>query len=296
MKSVHAFLVFLLTAPCLAQTPVSAPSPISPPAQAAVPAERLYTTEANIAYDKYPQTVLDILQSTTPAPGKRPGVIMFHGGGWIESSKETMMNSFCLPYLQQGFVVCNVEYRLAPVATAPAAVTDALDAAAWFFKNAKKYNVDTRRIIVTGASAGGHLALMVGMTPRSANLGPTSKVAAIVNCYGPTDVADLLDGPHHQSFATQWLPDQPGRLDLAKRVSPLTYVRKGLPPLFIVQGAEDHTVPVDQNVRLAQALKDAGDHVEMVTVPGAKHGFNRVQWAGVQLQILDFLRQQKVIK
>jgi acetyl esterase/lipase len=209
-------LLFLLAVPCFAQAPVETPSTAAP--VSAPPAPRDYTIEANIAYDKYPQTVLDILQPTTLAVGKRPGVIMFHGGGWIESSKETMMNSFCLPYLQQGFVVCNVEYRLAPVAPAPAAVNDALDAAAWFFKNAKKYNVDTNRIIVTGASAGGHLALMVGMTPKEANLGPTVKVAAIVNCYGPTDVADLLSGPHHQSWATQWLPDQPGRLDLAKRV------------------------------------------------------------------------------
>lgn len=161
MRSVYLILLFLLTLPALAQTPDTSPPPVTAPQ--AAPG---YTIDANIAYDKYPQTVLDIMQSATPALGLRPGVIMFHGGGWIESTKETMMNSFCLPYLQQGFVVCNVEYRLAPVAPAPAAVTDALDAAAWFFKNAAKYHVDPSRIIVTGASAGGHLALMVGMTPE----------------------------------------------------------------------------------------------------------------------------------
>ena len=104
------------------------------------------------------------------------------------------MHSFCLPYLRQGYVVCNVEYRLAPVAPAPAAVNDALDAAAWFFKNAGRYNVDTRRIVVTGASAGGHLALMVGMTPVAAGLGPVSPVAAVVDCYGPTDVGRPAGG------------------------------------------------------------------------------------------------------
>ena len=204
------------------------------------------------------------------------------------------MHSFCLPYLQQGYVVCNVEYRLAPVSPAPAAVNDALDAAAWFFRNAGKYDVDTRRIVVTGASAGGHLALMVGMTPAGAGLGPQSPVAAIVDCYGPTDVADLLAGAHRQSWATQWVPDGAGRSDLAKRVSPLTYVRKNLPPLFIAQGAEDTTVPVEQSTRLTQALRGAGAEVRMITVPGAKHGFSSDQWVGVHRQIFAFLKAHGV--
>ena len=284
MKLLSVIWLCLSAVSCLAQAPAVVPV-----------AHPDYTIEANIPYDKSPQTVLDILRPTTPATGKRPGVIMFHGGGWVESSKETMMNSFCRPYLAQGFVVCNVEYRLAPVATAPAAVTDALDAAAWFFQNADKYGVDRKRIVVTGASAGGHLALMVGMTPSSAKLGPASRVAAIVNCYGPTDVADLLDGPHRKSWAGQWLPEQPGRADLAQRLSPLTYVRHGLPPTFIVQGADDTTVPVSQNVRLAQALQDAGVDVVRVTVPGAKHGFSRDQWVGVHQQIFDFLREHRVL-
>ena len=280
-----SILLILLTVPCPAQTPAGSP-----------PVRHGYTVETNIPYDKYPQTVLDILQPTQPAAGKRPGVIMFHGGGWIESSKETMMNSFCLPYLQQGFVVCNAEYRLAPAAIAPAAVTDALDAAAWFFRNAQKYRVDTKRIVVTGASAGGHLALMVGMTPGSAKLGPASEVAAIVNCYGPTDVADLVAGPHRKSWAAEWLPDQPGRLDLARRVSPLTYVRRGLPPIFIAQGEEDTTVPVEQNARLEESLRPAGVEVVRILVPGARHGFSRDQWAGVHQQIFDFLRNQRVLR
>jgi acetyl esterase/lipase len=286
MKLLQILLVSLLALPCFAQTP---------PAPSAAPAKHDYTIIANIPYDKYPQTVLDIMQPTTHAPGKRPGVVMFHGGGWIESTKETMMSSFCLPYLRQGFVVCNVEYRLAPVATAPAAVNDALDASAWFFRNAAKYGVDPKRIVVTGASAGGHLALMAGMVPASAGLGPASPFAAIVDCYGPTDVADLVAGPHHKSWAEEWLPEQPGRMELAKRLSPLTYVRKRLPPVFIAQGADDHTVPVEQNARLEQALKAVGVPVVRILVPGAKHGFSKEQWVGVHQQIFDFLKAHGII-
>jgi acetyl esterase/lipase len=251
--------------------------------------------ERNVHYDHYDQTVLDVMWPKAEVKGKRPGAIMFHGGGWIRSTKETMMGSFCLPHLQHGFVVCNVEYRLAPVATAPAAVNDALAAAKWFFDHADRYHVDTNRIIVTGASAGGHLALMVGMTPDSAKLGPTVKVAAIVNGYGITDVADVLGGPHRQSWAPQWLPEQDGRAELAKKLSPLTYVRKELPPILTVQGANDHTVPTDQGVRLTKALKDAGVDAEMITVPNAGHGFNREQWPGVHEQIFEFLKKRGIL-
>ena len=240
MKSL---ILMLVAAACAAQTP----PPVTVPEGIAL--------EANIAYDRYPDTRLDILYPKAAANGKRPGVVMFHGGGWIRSTKETMMTAFCLPFLERGFVVANVEYRVAPAAKAPGAVNDALAAAKWFADHAAKYNVDPARIVVTGASAGGHLALMVGMTPASAGLGPAIPIAAIVNGYGVTDVADLLDGAHRQGFAVEWLPEQAGRLELAKKLSPLTYVRKGLPPTLTVQGENDHTVPHEQGVRLTAALK-----------------------------------------
>src|SRR6185503_589158 len=150
-----------------------------------------------------------------------PGVLVIHGGGWTGGTKEAQAVSYCMRYVEKGFVCANVEYRLAKAATAPAAVTDVLNAAQWFEENAKKYRVDTRRIVVTGESAGGHLALMVGMTPKSAKLGPTAKIAAVVNFYGITDVADQLGGPHMQDNAVTWLPEQQGRLEMASRVSPM---------------------------------------------------------------------------
>jgi len=244
--------------------------------------------EANIKYDQFPDTRLDILSPKAPAAGLRPGVIMFHGGGWIRSTKETMMTAFCVPFLEQGFVVANVEYRVATAAVAPAAVDDAMTAAKWFFDHAAEYHVDTKRMVVTGASAGGHLALMVGMTSPV-------PIAAIVNGYGVTDVADLLDGPHRQGFAVQWLPEQAGRLELAKRLSPLTHVRKGLPPTLTVQGENDHTVPHEQGVRVTAALRAAGDDAEMMTVPNAGHGFSKEQWPAVHARMFEFLRAHRVL-
>jgi len=253
--------------------------------------------EANIPYDEYPDTVLDVLVPKAAPSGKRPGVIVFHGGGWVQSTKETAMNALCLPYLEQGFVVCNVEYRVARLgaspANAPAAVVDSLKAAKWFVDHAEKYNVDVNRLVVTGASAGGHLALMVGMVTPEAKLGDVVKVAAIVNGYGPTDVADLIE--RRTSFAMQWLPEQEGRMELAKRLSPMTYVRKEIPPILTVQGENDRTVPVEQNVKLTKALKDVGADAELIIVPGAAHGFTS-QWPDVNRQIFEFLRKRGVLQ
>ncbi|HKW97372.1 MAG TPA: alpha/beta hydrolase [Bryobacteraceae bacterium] len=253
--------------------------------------------EANIPYDHYKETVLDILQPKATSNEKRPGVIVIHGGGWVEGTKEGQIESYCLRYVEKGFVCADVEYRLAKVATAPAAVTDVLNAAHWFEENAKKYNVDTKRIVVTGGSAGGHLSLMVGMTPKSAKLGPPAKVAAVVNFYGITDVADQLGGPHMQDYAVTWVPEQEGRLALARRVSPITYVRKGLPPILTIHGDADDTVPYEHGVKLTKALRDAGDDAEMVSIPHGKHGFPKATVDQIYEQnIWPFLRRHGVIK
>src|SRR5579872_4712157 len=106
--------------------------------------------EPNIRYGQYPETVLDILQPKGASSEKRPGVIVIHGGGWVGGSKDDYGVRTCLRYVEKGFVCCNVEYRLAKAAIAPAAVTDVLDAAHWFETNAKKYRVDTKRVVVTG--------------------------------------------------------------------------------------------------------------------------------------------------
>jgi acetyl esterase/lipase len=264
----------------LAQTAAPKPEPPKLPDNIEV--------EANVAYDQYPQTVIDIMK---PKGGgaKRPAVIVIHGGGWVGGNKEGMVRNHCVPYLEKGFVVANVEYRLAAVAPAPAAVQDVLKAAEWFLKNADKYGVDKRRVVVTGGSAGGHLALMVGMTPKSAKLGPHTKVAAVVNFYGITDVGDQLEGPHMQKYAVTWVPEQAGRFELARRVSPMAYVRKDVPPVLTIHGDADRTVPYEHGVNLTKALRAAGADAELLPVPGGGHGFPPEKLAQVYAGIWDFL-------
>lgn len=209
--------------------------------------------------------------------GPHPTVIQFHGGGWTGGSREGVMLR-ALPYLEMGLAVVNVSYRLGRVAPAPAAVEDCLCALRWVIRNAKEYGFDVNRIVTTGYSAGAHLALTTGMIPTSQGLDRQCpgteplRVAAIVNWYGITDVADLLDGANTRAYAVEWLGSRPDRVEVAKRVSPLMYVRKDLPPILTIHGDADPTVPYAHATKLHSALQQAGGTSELVTVPKGLHG------------------------
>jgi acetyl esterase/lipase len=96
-------------------------------------------------------------------------------------------------------------------------------------RNAKQYNIDTDRIVLTGHSAGGHLSLITGLLPEGTGLDNKCdgteklRVAAIINWYGISDVSDLVQGPNRKNYAVMWMGSQPHPLTIAKRVSPLTY-------------------------------------------------------------------------
>src|ERR1051326_5219632 len=155
----------LLTAlawPALAQ--------LSPSAAWATHAANQYQTIPNVTYVTASgiEQKLDIYQrrgATTP----QPTIIYMHGGFWAADNKEgAVMN--LMPWFEMGWNVVNVEYRLARVAVAPAAVEDCLCALRYINNQAKMYDIDTNRIVLTGDSAGGHLALTTGIIPDTAGL------------------------------------------------------------------------------------------------------------------------------
>ena len=229
--------------------------------------------------------------STTP----QPTLIWIHGGGWTGGAKESATFSL-LPYMEMGWNVVNVEYRLAKISLAPAAVEDCLCALRWVIRNAKQYGFDTSKLVVSGGSAGGHLALTTAMIPASEGMDRQCpgteplKVAAVVDWYGITDVVDLLDGANMKAYAVQWMGSMPNRVEIAKRVSPLTYVRAGLPPVISIQGDQDPTVPYDHSVRLQEALKKVAVDGELITIPGGKHGgFTRAENQRAYAAIKAFL-------
>jgi len=276
---------------------------LSPTAEWAVHAQNQYQVLANVTYLTANgfEAKLDVYRRRdvqTP----QPTLVFYHGGGWIGGTKESSFMSV-MPWLEMGWNVVNVEYRMARVSLAPAAVEDAQCALKFVVNRAKDYNIDTSKIVVSGESAGGHLSLTTGMIPASAGFtnlcagggftgSDTSvpKVAAIINWYGITDLNDMLTGANARAYAVQWLGSAPNRDTVAKSVSPLTYVRADLPPILSIQGDADPIVPYSQNVRLTDALKKAGAKTELFTIPGGGHGnFKADERSKAYAKIREFL-------
>jgi acetyl esterase/lipase len=239
------------------------------------------------------QDKLDIYQPDGDTP--HPTLIYFHGGGWVSGTKEAAILE-TMPFLEKGWAVVNVEYRLGQVSLAPAAVEDCRCALHWVINHAKDYNFDINRIVVMGHSAGGHLSLTTGMLPVAAGLDRECppekevKVAAVVDWYGITDVNDLLEGPDKEDYAVMWLGSRPDREQVAKRVSPLNYVRLGVPPIIMIQGDADKIVPYSQSVRLHESLDRSGIPNELVTIPGGHHGgFSHAELEMAYTRIWAFL-------
>lgn len=295
--------LLLLASMCLAQTDA---------ASFAAELSR-YEVHANIVYHTA-NNYEDKLDVYTPADASTPTpvVMVIHGGGWVEGTKEDRVLEM-MPYLQMGFAAVNIEYRLGRVSLAPAAVADCRCALHWVFANAKKYNFDTERVVLQGGSAGGHLALMTGMlTPAagfdrecrapmdnywSENPGTSKdpRVAAIVNWFGITDVLDELHGPNAKGYAVVWLGDQSNADDIAKRVSPINYVNSNVPPIITIHGDQDALVPYSQAVRLNKALDAAKVPNRLYTVAGANHGGfsydqNQKAWAAVRQFLQEHLK------
>jgi len=234
----------------------------------------------------------------SPKAGKpTPVLINIHGGGWKSGVKETQggFNSF----FNAGFAVANMEYRLSGQAKAPAAVEDTRCMLIYLIKNAKALNIDPNKIIIMGGSAGGHLALMGGLLANDHRfdtncLGVENiKVAAIIDKYGIADVWDWTYGPEHKSSSPKlWLGDRANDDAFIKSVSPVSYVTKNSPPIFIVHGNADPTVPYQQSVDLYKKLQELGVKSQFITVEGGLHGkFDKEKNNEINLAILKFISE-----
>jgi acetyl esterase/lipase len=267
--------------------PLNASRPQESPSNWAASASDRYLVFPDQSYGYFSgvSVKLDVWQAQTKEPV--PTVIYYHGGGWFFGDRTGAL-PYLMPWLARGWNVINVDYRMSGTALAPAAVEDARCALRWVYRNAEHFHLDTDRIIVTGHSAGGHLALMAGMLretdgldnncPADPAMGDQPlKVAAIVDWYGPTDVSDLIAGPNRKTYAVAWLGSLPDRDAEARRVSPLAYVHAGLPPILIIHGDSDPVVPYSQSQRLHASLDNAHVPNELYTVPQGGHGIFGVE-------------------
>lgn len=273
---------------CVAAVPAFAQAPSDDAFKSAVMLGHGYWTYANQTYLSASGQDLKV-DVYAPARAKAPvPVLMYiHGGGWVAGAREGALLR-ALPYLQMGFAVVNVQYRLAKTAPAPAGLEDTLCALQWVGRNAKKFSFDVNKVVVSGDSAGGQLALATAMvapdspfTNQCASTEPTwagpyvnpaPKVAAVVNWFGITDVADMLQGPNIRSYAVSWFGAMPNRMELARAMSPVNLVQARGPAVLTIHGDADKLVPYAHATRLHAALDKAGVKNQLITIKGGDHG------------------------
>lgn len=267
----------------------------------AIPKE--YTAQIDVVYTK----VMDWegradLYLSLNAVKPTPIIINIHGGGWKSGVKETQ-GGFS-PYFKAGFAVANMEYRLSGQASAPAAIEDTRCMLMYIINNAKQLNIDPNKIVIMGGSAGGHLALMGGLLGNDRRfdtncLGTENiKVAAIIDKYGIMDVWDWTYGPEHKSSSPKlWLGDKANDNEFIKSVSPISYVTKNSPPIFIIHGNVDPIVPYQQSVDLYKKLQELGVKSEFITVQGGGHGkFDKEKNEEINTSIFQFLSSLEAFK
>ena len=191
-------------------------------------------------------------------------LVWVHGGGWSSGDKR-IENEFHRFY-QRGYPVLALDYRLIQEAPYPAQLIDCKSAIRWIRANAAKYGIKADRIIVGGSSAGGHLAVMLGLTgnTREYDIGNdleySSAVDAVVDFYGPADVSV---GHFAPLFG-----------ELGQKASPMYNITADAPPFLIFHGTADTAVPLSDSRRLRDALEAVNVPVTYCEVPGGKHGFD----------------------
>jgi acetyl esterase/lipase len=248
------------------------------------PSMRDGTVHHDLPYvsDPHPRQHLDLYLPDSPSP--LPLIVYIHGGAFRLGSKRSGVP---IDYLQKGYAIASINYRLSQHALFPAQIEDCKAAVRWLRAHADRYGLNPERVAAWGPSAGGHLAAMLGTAGHvrafdvGEHLDQPSAVRAVVDYYGPTDFLqmdahrlpngmrhDPADSPESELVggAIQEHPDR------VARANPITYVTPEAPPFLVVHGEADPLVPHHQSELLVAALEAAGVPVTFYTVPGAGHG------------------------
>ncbi len=239
-----------------------------------------------------------LLDLYVPPLGSSSGaaIVYLHGGGWAVGTRRRFGRAFLgwsptpLDRLAAaGFVVATVDYRLSGEARFPAQLHDVKAAIRWLRGNAAALAVDPARVVAWGESAGGHLAVLAGLTADRGDLegevgdhlGQSSAVSGVVDWYGPMNLLSLSsqhlpNSDKRPDDAQSWessmvgapLQTDPGR---SRAASPISYVHAAAPPIQIHHGTDDGQVPFAQSVEFAEAMRRVGGDVELIVVEGSDH-------------------------
>ncbi len=226
--------------------------------------------------------LLDLYLPRVEAGTKSPVVVWVHGGAWRAGDRSRVPVQ---SLTEHGFAVASVDYRLSPVARFPAQVHDIKAAIRFLRANAERYGLDTKRFAIAGASAGGHLAALTGVSggDLEGNVGEhldqSSAVGAIVSFYGASNLQTILSQstPHGLSVRVPalhlLLGGQPEvQPVLARQASPVAHVGQTSPPLLLLHGDQDPQMPINQAHELHGVYLQHKRPVEFDVIYGAAHG------------------------
>lgn len=243
-------------------------------------------SEAGIEYARVgPRPLLmDIYAPQNPSQEVSPLVVWVHGGAWRAGSRAKVP---VVALTRHGWSIASVDYRLSGEATFPALVHDIKAAIRFLRANADQYELNPDQIVIAGASAGGHLAALVGVSNQVDDLEGTvgqhaetsSQVSAIVSFYGASNLQTILSQstPHGLSVRVPALQlllagqpsDQP---ELARLASPVAHVDRDDPPLLLIHGDQDPQMPINQSHELHGVYKSVGCESTFHVVHGGAHG------------------------
>jgi len=249
--------------------------------------------EQDLTYGKVGDVELKLdLARPKEGSGPFPAIVCIHGGAWAGGQRSDHRGQI-EKAARKGYVAVTISYRLTepdPKTHAgkfpfPAQIQDCKCAVRWLRSVADKYHIDTERIGVTGASAGGHLALLVGLVDEKAGMegdgghsNQSSRVQAVVNFCGPTDLTrEYGEVKVVQPFLVALCGGTPeSAAESYRGASPITYVSKQQdpPPMLTLHGDHDDIVPVSQAKLFDDAMRSAGLHHELVVIRGQGHGIH----------------------
>ncbi len=300
----RSFMILLLVCgSCVAQQSIDEFTQQENPSQVKLTGKKV--TDIEYATVGAHKLLLDLYLPKEPQGS--PLVVWIHGGGWHQGSKSSCSISWLSNF---GFTVASINYRLVDVGIWPAQIHDCKGAVRWLRAHADEYGYNADRIVVSGSSAGGHLAALMGTTGDveslegdvGGNLDQSSRVQAVVDYYGATDF--VLRSKTQPSRANQkgsvvynLLGGGADQLvDIAKQASAKFHVIKDDPPFLVFHGEKDNTVLIDQSEAIDKAYKQAGLPITFHRIPEGKHG-GRIFYSGMNAKRLYlFVKSHTVAK